>query len=247
VSTTSNNLSADARGISTAEVSIVYWMENPEIIFTCNSHCWSSNISGQIQLSQHNVTHNIQFCYKKTTVWHSIQTASGKWTRGAILHDSRTTSMWKAFHIHNSTTNGRLIVILPTKMKPNHNGISRLTVERRLHATRRRLEQDPEFKIQHHNFIRNMEPVTSQEGKGTCYYLPATPLFKETSSTTRTRVVFDGGAKTSNGLSLNDIFTSGCYCPTGFVFNCTAVQNPPGVFHSWHSKDVSSDCCTSTR
>jgi hypothetical protein len=26
------------------------------------------NISGQIQLSQHNVTHNTQFCYKKTTV-----------------------------------------------------------------------------------------------------------------------------------------------------------------------------------
>jgi hypothetical protein len=53
--------------------------------------------------------------------------------------------------------------------------------------------------------LGHMEPVTSQEGKNTCYYLPHHPVFKETSSTTKTRVVFDGGAKTSNGLSLNDM------------------------------------------
>jgi hypothetical protein len=35
------------------------------------------------------------------------------------------------------------------------------------------------------------------------------PVFKETSSTTKTRVVFDGSAKTSNGLSLNDILQVG--------------------------------------
>jgi hypothetical protein len=54
-----------------------------------------------------------------------------------------------------------------------------------------------------------MEPVTPHEEKGTCYYLPHHPVFKETSSTTRTRVVFDGGAKTSNGLSLNDTLQVG--------------------------------------
>ena len=34
-------------------------------------------------------------------------------------------------------------------------------------------------------------------------------MFKETSSTTRTRVVFDGSAKSSNGLSLNDLLQVG--------------------------------------
>jgi hypothetical protein len=29
--------------------------------------------------------------------------------------------------------------------------------------------------------LGHMEPVTSQEGKGTCYYLPHHPVFKETS------------------------------------------------------------------
>ena len=54
-----------------------------------------------------------------------------------------------------------------------------------------------------------MQPVKSHEGKNTCYFLPHHPVFKETSSTTKTRVVFDGGAKTSNGLSLNNILQIG--------------------------------------
>jgi hypothetical protein len=57
--------------------------------------------------------------------------------------------------------------------------------------------------------LGHMEPVTFQEVKDTCYYLPHHPVFNETSSTTRTRVVFDGGAKTSNGLALNDILQVG--------------------------------------
>jgi hypothetical protein len=64
---------------------------------------------------------------------------------------------------------------------------------------------------QYHKFMReyeelgHMEPIKSQEGRNTCCYLPHHAVFKETSSTTKTRVVFDGRAKTSNGVSLNDI------------------------------------------
>jgi hypothetical protein len=97
-------------------------------------------------------------------------------------------------------------------------------LQRRLQAIERRLERDPELKLQYHNFMReyqdlsHMEPVNSQEGKSTCYYLPHHPVFKETSSTTKTGVVFDGGAKTSTGLSLNDILQVG---PT---YNQTCTQ-----------------------
>jgi hypothetical protein len=100
---------------------------------------------------------------------------------------------------------------LPTKIDPTHLGTSRLSAERRLHAIERRPEREPELKSQYHNFMKeykelgHMEPVTSQGGKSTCYYLPRQPVFKETSSTTKTRVVFDGSSKTSNALSLNDI------------------------------------------
>jgi hypothetical protein len=96
-------------------------------------------------------------------------------------------------------------------MESSHLGMSRLSAERRLHAIECRLEQDPDLKSQYHNFMKeyeelgHMEPIKSQEGRNTCYYLPHHPVFKETSSTTKTRVVFDGSAKTSNGVSLNDI------------------------------------------
>ena len=57
--------------------------------------------------------------------------------------------------------------------------------------------------------LGHMEPVKPQEGKQPCYFLPHHPVFKATSTTTKTRVVLNGGAKTSNGLSLNDILQVG--------------------------------------
>jgi hypothetical protein len=110
---------------------------------------------------------------------------------------------------------GRFVVRLPTKTDSNQLGTSRLSAERRLHAIEHRLERDPQLKVQYHDFMKEYEelgrmgPVNSQEGKNTCYFLPHHPVFKATSTTTKTRVVFDGGAKTSNGLSLNDILQVG--------------------------------------
>jgi hypothetical protein len=107
------------------------------------------------------------------------------------------------------------VVKLPTKMDPTHLGTFRLSAQRRLHAIVRRQEREPDLNSNYHNFMKeyeelgHMEPVTFQEGKRTCYYLPHHPVFKETSSTTKTRVVFDEGAKSSTGLSLNDILQVG--------------------------------------
>jgi len=113
------------------------------------------------------------------------------------------------FLTHTHTTQqptGRLVVRLPTKEEPNQLGASRLSAERRLHAIERRLERDPQLKVQYHSFMKeyeelgHMEPVKSQEGKTTCYFLPHHPVFKATSTTTKIQVMFDGGAKTSIGL-----------------------------------------------
>jgi hypothetical protein len=83
--------------------------------------------------------------------------------------------------------------------------------EHRLLAIEKRLDKKPELKKQYYHFMHeyeelsHMEPVASAGIRTTCYYLPHHPVYKESSSTTKTRVVFDGGAKSSNGLSLNDI------------------------------------------
>ena len=85
-------------------------------------------------------------------------------------------------------------------MDPKQLGSSRLSAESRLHAIERRLERDPDLKVQYHNFMReyeemgHMEPVKSQEGKNTCYFLPHHPGFKENSSTARPRIAFGRSA-----------------------------------------------------
>ena len=139
----------------------------------------------------------------------------------------------------------RFVVKLSTKMDSKQLGSSRFCVEFRLHAIAHRLERDPKLKVQYNNFMKeyeelgHIEPVKSQEGRQTCYFLPHHQVFKETSTTTKTRVVFDGGAKTSNGLSLNDIlqvgptvqqdlysivlrFTTHQVCFTADIEKCTA-------------------------
>ena len=122
------------------------------------------------------------------------------------------------YHFITTTTqgpDGRFVVRLPIKTDPKQLGASRLSAERRLHAIERRLEKQPDLKTQYHDFMKeyeelgHMKPVKPQQSKQPCYFLPHHAVFKETSTTTKTRVVFDGSAKTSNGLSLNDILQVG--------------------------------------
>ena len=113
-------------------------------------------------------------------------------------------------------SDGRFIVRLPVKMEPTELGTSRRMAETRLCSLERRLDRDPELKTQYHNFMQeyeaagHMKPVHPQlRPDSVCYYIPHHPVFKESSTTTKLRVVFDAGAKTSTGLSLNDILQVG--------------------------------------
>ena len=112
-------------------------------------------------------------------------------------------------------SDGRFVVRLPFKIEPTELGTSRRMAENRLLAIERRLEKNCELNTQYHQFMQDyeaaghMEPVQPQTGTDVCYFLPHHPVFKATSTTTKTRVVFDGGAQTSTGLSLNDILQVG--------------------------------------
>jgi len=54
-----------------------------------------------------------------------------------------------------------------------------------------------------------MELVNAPDPDKCVYYLPHHAVMKESSITTKLRVVFDGSAPSSSGLSLNDILYRG--------------------------------------
>lgn len=123
--------------------------------------------------------------------------------------------------------NGRYVVRLPFK-DIETNGIfgrSRDLAIRRLIHLEKRFERDPKLKIEYAKTVNeyltlgHMIPSTSDENQNSihglastlykCNYMPHHAVIKESSTTTRLRVVFDASQKTSNGKSLNESLLTG--------------------------------------
>ncbi|XP_055622276.1 uncharacterized protein LOC129765864 [Toxorhynchites rutilus septentrionalis] len=115
------------------------------------------------------------------------------------------------------TAEGRYMVRLPRK--PDFDammGESRASALRRCEMLERRLERNSTLKEEYHKFLQDylslghmrlVEP--GSKVTGAAYYLPHHPVLKESSTTTKLRVVFDGSAKTSTGYSLNEALCVG--------------------------------------
>ncbi|XP_055605004.1 uncharacterized protein LOC129753231 [Uranotaenia lowii] len=112
---------------------------------------------------------------------------------------------------------GRYVVRLPRSTHFEEMvGQSEDTAFRRFKALEHRLNSDPELKKEYHQFMKeyidlgHMREITRKEAseiKG--YFLPHHHVIKESSTTTKIRVVFDASAKTSYGYSLNDALLVG--------------------------------------
>lgn len=133
---------------------------------------------------------------------------------------------------HRREESGKYITRLPFKRQFEPKAVlgrSYNMALNRFHALERRLHRDPQLHTAYSNCINEylklgqMELVTSTEDKHrsgdsyNCCYLPHYAVVKESSSTTKVRVVFDASAKTSNGNSLNDILTTGQPLQTDLV------------------------------
>ncbi|XP_067207878.1 uncharacterized protein [Linepithema humile] len=57
--------------------------------------------------------------------------------------------------------------------------------------------------------LGHMREITDFKSTNKTYYLPHHAVYKETSTTTKLRVVFDGSCKSSTGISLNDLLMVG--------------------------------------
>ena len=113
------------------------------------------------------------------------------------------------------TTDDRYVVRLPFKESKVDLGLSYQMAVKRFYALEKRLSNNSDFYEQYKEFLReyqslgHMSDVTDTHDETVGYYLPHHGVVKESSSTTKLRVVFDGSAKTSTGISLNDTLMIG--------------------------------------
>jgi hypothetical protein len=130
---------------------------------------------------------------------------------------------------HRRKPEGRYSVQLPFKdYKTPDIGLSRDTAVKRFHALEAKFKQNPQFKREYEEVINDYlilnhaEKVTTEENfeKDSNFYLPHHAVIKTESMTTKTRVVFDASARSSNGTSLNDHPTK---IATRFVFDLNSV------------------------
>ncbi|CAG7718239.1 unnamed protein product, partial [Allacma fusca] len=133
------------------------------------------------------------------------------------LPEESTLSSGEACEQHFQKTyrrleNGRYMVRLPFKESSPGLGSSRDMAIRRLLQVEKRLKSNPDLRNQYVDVLReyqqlgHMERVPSDQLKesASTYYMPHHCVIKDSSTTTKVRVVFDASAKSSTGVSLND-------------------------------------------
>lgn len=114
---------------------------------------------------------------------------------------------------HSRNEEGRFVVRLPLKSDVKDLGNSKCAAVTRLHAMERKCAKNPDYNSQYIQFmdeyqtLNHMKVIPKEEvtvANQNSLYLPHHAVIKESSSTTKLRVVFDGSNKTSSGISLND-------------------------------------------
>lgn len=120
-------------------------------------------------------------------------------------------------HTYQRDSEGRFVVRLPFNERKSDLGDSLEMATRRFLNLERRLDQHPDLKQQYSAFIEEYDllghmkevEVDVNEAPGSTYYLPHHCVLRPGSTTTKLRVVFDGSAPTSSGVSINDALKVG--------------------------------------
>lgn len=117
------------------------------------------------------------------------------------------------------TETGRYSVALPVKSNICQLGDSSNNALKQFSYMEKRLNNNPNLRQQYSDFmseyieLNHMEEVKNPELSNCVldktYYLPHHAVMRESSSTTKLRVVFNGSSKTSSALSLNDCLMVG--------------------------------------
>lgn len=121
-------------------------------------------------------------------------------------------------HFRNNfsrNTEGRFVVKLPFRDENPQFGDSKGLALKRLYSLERKFLREPHLKTEYVAFINeyislgHMKLLEGKENPSSGFYMPHHAVVKDSSLTTKLRVVFDGSAKSGNGASLNDALMVG--------------------------------------
>nr|CAI5825554.1 unnamed protein product [Callosobruchus analis] len=138
------------------------------------------------------------------------------WTLEEVKND-RVTSLGdqycEKYFVDNFKRNsdGRIIVKIPFKEKLNELGQSRDIAIKRFYSLERRLQKNEGLRQNYIEFMRDyqaldhMTEIADDPENPEGYFIPHHAIIKQSSVTTKCRIVFDASCKTDSGLSLNDV------------------------------------------
>ncbi|GFY77442.1 DUF1758 domain-containing protein, partial [Trichonephila inaurata madagascariensis] len=146
---------------------------------------------------------------------------SNFWKLDSVPEASLLTSEERACEDHFIKTHvrnedGRYVVRLPFHSPPSKLGDSRESAIRRFNSLEHSLIKKPAIYSQYRDFMQeyltlgHMELVPKHDyAIREAYYLPHHAVLRDSSTTTKLRVVFDASAKSTTGHSLNDLLMVG--------------------------------------
>lgn len=134
-----------------------------------------------------------------------------------VRNQTQEEKICEELYAESTTRNedGSYTVKTPFSEKHEEMGKSKSRALSRFYQLEKRFERDPELRKEYTKFINeyidlgHMEKVERRRIDEAIYYIPHQPVIKESSTTTKLRVVFDASCKTSLGISLNDIMYPG--------------------------------------
>ncbi|XP_062557296.1 uncharacterized protein LOC134222169 [Armigeres subalbatus] len=147
------------------------------------------------------------------------RTMSRFWELESVQMETATTAAEDLVEQHFKDTHyreesGRYVVRLPFNGMEHQLGDSFEVARKRLTRLMVQLAKYPTKRGEYYNFLSEYlslghmtEAAEYSVGRG--YFIPHHAVYKASSSTTKTRVVFDASAKTSSGLSLNETLLVG--------------------------------------
>ncbi|XP_034951554.1 uncharacterized protein [Chelonus insularis] len=117
---------------------------------------------------------------------------------------------------HSRDDSGRYIVRLPFRTPVNQIGESKLSAIRMLNHLQRKFSSNPDFYQAYSSFLKeykmlhHMNQVADDEPEPkVSFYLPHHGVIRESSITTKLRVVFNGSCQVTNGIPLNEALHAG--------------------------------------